>query len=84
MVKRRTQYHYAVRRVKRRCDEARARKLFEAAMKGDKDLLNEMKKVRSGGGATATLPDSVAGVSGEDNIVLNGPREASLLSVITC
>ena len=71
MVKRRTQYHHAVRRVKRRCDEVRARELFVAAMKGDTDLVRETKKVRSGGsGAVTTLPDNVAGVSGEENIVV--------------
>ena len=50
MVTTRTQYHYAVLRFKRQSDETRARKLFEASLKGDTDLLSEMKKVSNGGG----------------------------------
>ena len=69
MVRTRTQYHYAVRRCKRQSDETRARKLFEASLKGDTDLLSEMKKVRSGGGGREELPENVAGADSEEEIV---------------
>ena len=70
MTKWRRQYHYAVRRAKGRTNKVRAVKLFEAAMKGDTDLLQEMKKIRSGGcGAKPDLPENVANAEGEDEIV---------------
>jgi hypothetical protein len=70
MVKRRTQYHYAVRRVRRRNQEIRARKLFESSMMGDRELMKEMKKVRTGGSSGQTeLPDRVEGADGEEEIV---------------
>jgi hypothetical protein len=50
MVKKRTQYHCAVRRLKRKSDLIQAGKLFEASMKGDMDFLKEMKMVRGGTG----------------------------------
>ena len=50
MVKHRSQYHYAVRRAKGRVSKIKAEKLFEAAMRGDIDLLKEMKSIRNGGG----------------------------------
>ena len=45
MTKSRNQYHYAVRRVKKKADLIKAKKLFEAAESGSRDLLNEMKKL---------------------------------------
>ena len=69
MVKRRTQYHHAVRRLKRRLDLTRAKKLFQASMLGDTNLLKEMKQIKSGGGAKNELPDNVAGANGEEEIV---------------
>lgn len=58
MVKKCTQYHYAVRLTKRRAD----------LTKGDKDLLKEMKHIRLGGRAGEDLPDSVEGANSEDEI----------------
>ena len=70
MVRSRTQYHYAVRRCSRQSDETRARKLFEASLQGDTDLLKEMKRVRSGGGGGQDeLPENVEGCNTEDEIV---------------
>ena len=70
MTKWRRQFHYAVRRAKGRSNKVRAVKLFEAAMKGDTDLLLEMKKIRSGGcGTKADLPDNVGSAEGEEEIV---------------
>ena len=43
--------------------------MFEASLKGDIDLLGEMKKIRCGGSGRHTdLPDVVAGAQGEDEI----------------
>ena len=47
----------------------RSRKLFEASEAGSVKLLEEMKKVKRGKKDKADLPDSVAGVTGEDLIV---------------
>ena len=69
MVKKRAQYHYAVRRLKRKGDLTRAKKLFEASLHGDLDLLKEMKAVRGGGGGHAELPDTVAGADSPEEIV---------------
>ena len=49
MARSRNLYHYAVRRAKRNADYLKAKKLFEASMVGDVQLLKEMKRVRSGG-----------------------------------
>ena len=69
MVKKRSQYHYAVRRLKRKADLIRAQNLFEASMLGDLDLLKEMKTIRGGGNSQTELPDTVAGANGQDEIV---------------
>ena len=69
MVKWKRKYHYAVRRAKGKSNKVRAEKLFEASLKGDLDLLKEMKRVRSGGCSKAELPDNVAGGDGEEEIV---------------
>ena len=70
MVKKKAQFHYAVRRLIKKADLVRAGKLFEASMQGDLQLLQEMKVLR-GGGYTGLdeLPDSVAGANGQDEIV---------------
>ena len=58
MVKKRSQYHYAIRRVKGRADLTRAEQLFEASLQGDCNLLKEMRRIRCGGtGTTQDLPD---------------------------
>ena len=69
MIRKRSQYHYAIRRVRKRSDLTRAENLFEASLLGDCSLLAEMKKIRCGGSSNhQDLPDTVAGVQGEDNI----------------
>ena len=68
-VKKRSQYHYAVRRAKARGDQAKAENLLAAALQGDTALLTEMKKIRKGGGGPPELPDTVAGANGEQEIV---------------
>ena len=68
-VLKRTQYHYAVRKLKRKADLVRAEQLFEASLLGDMDLLKEMKKVKSGRGDHVDLPDVVEGANGEEEIV---------------
>ena len=69
MVRKRSQYHYAIRRAKGRADLTRAENLFEASLQGDCNLLKEMKRIRCGGtGTTHELPDSVSGATGEDDI----------------
>ena len=42
---------------------------MEASLKGDTDLLSEMKKVRNGGGGCDELPENVAGANSEEEIV---------------
>ena len=70
MSKWKRQYHYAVRRAKARSNQVRAKKLFEAAMVGDMELLREMKKIRNRGDVKKTeLPDNVANADGEEEIV---------------
>ena len=50
MARSRNLYHYAIRRARRNADRVKAKKLLEAAIAGDIELVSEMKKVRSGGG----------------------------------
>ena len=69
MVRKRSQYHYAIRRARGRADLTRAEHLFEASLQGDCNLLAEMKKIRCGGSGNSDLPDTVAGGNGEDEIV---------------
>ena len=69
MVRARTQYHYAVRRCRRQSEETKARRLFEASLKGDTDLLSEMKRVKNGGGGREELPEMVEGADCEEEIV---------------
>ena len=63
----RNRYHHALRRVRRAADAIKSQKLFEAAMWGGGDLLQELKKTR-GGKFTPDLPENVAGANGEDEI----------------
>ena len=53
----RNQYHYAVRRTRRSRDLQRAKKLFEASLEGDMQLIEEMKIVKKGCSVAAELPD---------------------------
>ena len=45
MVRSRTQYHHAIRRIKRKEQEIRSQKLLDAAMAGDINLLIEIKNI---------------------------------------
>ena len=65
----RNQYHYAIRRTRRSRDLQRAKRLFEASLQGDMELIKEMKKAKKGCNVAAELPDCVGGADGEDNIV---------------
>ena len=70
MVRKRTQFHYAVRRLKRKAALIKAKRLFQASIEGDIKLLKEMKALRSGGfAAEPDLPDTVAGANGQEEIV---------------
>ena len=69
MVKTRTQYHHAVRRLKRKSDLIRASKLFVASMEGDLHLLREMKAARGGKAGVSELPETVEDANGEEEIV---------------
>ena len=64
-IKKKAQYHYAVRRAKARSDQHKAENLLAAALQGVTALLQEMKLIRKGGGGPAELPDTVAGANGE-------------------
>ena len=68
MIRSRTQYHYAVRRIQRKEQEMRSRKLLEAGIKGVLSLLKEMKKVRGGKGGDDDFPDCVEGAENEESI----------------
>ena len=68
-LKKKSQYHYAVRRAKAKSDKYKAENLLAAALQGDTALLHEMKMIRKGGGGPADLPDTVAGANGEHEIV---------------
>ena len=68
MVRSRTQYHHAVRKVKRNEQEMRGRRLLEAALEGDLDLLKEMKRVRAGKDTLDDLPEKVDGAENEEDI----------------
>ena len=65
----RNKFHYAVRSVRRQEDTIRARKLLEASQSGTVDLLAEMKKIKGAKKEATCLPDTVAGKTGEENIV---------------
>ena len=67
MVRSRTQYHHAIRRIKRKEQEIRSRKLLDAAMAGDMNLLKEMKNIQ-GKGARSDLPETVEGAETEESI----------------
>ena len=69
MVKKRTQYHYALRRLKRKTDLIKAGKLLVASMEGDLHLLKEMKSARGGKGGQSELPETVARLNGQEEVV---------------
>ena len=69
MVKKRTIYHYAVRKLKRKADLVQAKKLFEASMQGDLNLLKEMKTIRGGKMEHRELPETEAGANDEEEVV---------------
>ena len=69
MARTRNQFHYAVRRTQRQADLTRAKKLFEASIDSEMELLKEMKSVKVGRTGGEDLPDCVAGADGEAEIV---------------
>ena len=68
-VRKRSQYHYAVRRAQAASDKYRAEGLLAAALQGDAALIKEMKVIKKGGGGPAELPDTVGGANGPEEIV---------------
>ena len=54
---------------KRRANLIRAKKLFEASINSDMELLKEMKSVKQGGKVCDELPEHVAGTDGQTEIV---------------
>ena len=69
MRKSRNLYHYAVRRTRKLRDFHRAKRLFEASLVNDMELIKEMRRVKKGCNVVTELPDIVGGVEGEENIV---------------
>ena len=69
MARTRNKYHYAIRRVRRQSKNIRAANLLAAANTGDIDLLKEMKRVKGSSKGGQTLPDSVDGAQGHDEIL---------------
>ena len=63
-----TKFQYAVRRVKRASKLNQAKGLFEAAKAGDTALMKEMRRVQSGNGMLDELPDTVDGVTGQEDV----------------
>ena len=64
----RNPYHYAVRRAEKHSDLTKAKKLFEASLTSEMDLLKEMKAI-NGKKGSSELPDNVGGADGEEEIV---------------
>ena len=54
-IKKKAQYHYAVRKAMARCDKYKAENLLAAALQGDAVLLQEMKVIKKGGGGPPEL-----------------------------
>ena len=52
-IKKKAQYHYAVRRAMARASKSRAENLLAAALDGDTALLREMKVIKKGGGGAS-------------------------------
>ena len=69
MARSKNEYHYGIRRVRGQNDQLKAKKLFEASLISEIDLLKEMRKIRSGGNGAAELPDNVGSAEGEEEIV---------------
>ena len=61
-------YMQAIRKVKRNIKRYEAEALLEAAMKGDINLMREMKRVRTGKSSTEELPSEVEGAQNEEEI----------------
>ena len=66
----RNKYHYAVRRAKKQADSVRAAELLQAAASGDRQLLQEMKKVIGKSKNGQMVPDCLEGATSEDDILL--------------
>ena len=64
-----SQYKYAVRRTKRQSKFHQAQSLFNAALSGDINLLQEMKRITSGKCPHEELTDELDGVTGKEEVV---------------
>ena len=67
----RNKYHYAVRKAKKLADSVRAELLFQQALLGDTNLLQEMKRIKGDKNYRTTTPDHID--------TANGPEEISEL-----
>ena len=59
------QYHYAVRRLKKRLNIIKSNKFLQACLNGGVDIFKEIKKHR---GKNGQLPNNVDGFVGDENI----------------
>ena len=64
----RNKFHYAVRVTKRQGKLIKAKKLFEASLISEVDLLKEMKAVKRGGRGHEELPEHVSGQMGRQKL----------------
>ena len=69
MARTRNKYHYSIRKVKKEADTIRATKLLAAAATSDINLMKEMKNIKGSSKGGQSVPDSVDGVSGHEEIV---------------
>ena len=65
----RRKYHQAVKRAKRLLGSLMAKDLLEAAEKGDRDLMDELKKSLNQKSSEQTVPESLDGIVGFENIL---------------
>ena len=65
----RRKYHQAVKKAKRLSESLKAKDLLEASEKGDKDLMEEIRKSMSKKCKDQTIPESLDGKVGFDNIL---------------
>ena len=65
----RNKYHYAIRKVKKLSDQIRAEKLLDASNSGEANLWKEMKNIKGKQKKGQSLPESVDGAKGPEEIL---------------
>ena len=65
----RNKYHYIIRKVKKQASNIQTDKLLTAASNGDAELIKEMKNIKGGKKQGQSLPDTVEGAEGPDEIL---------------